>query len=71
MSSQCCTGCGTDSEKGQWWRLNNYFGFTGSFCPSCYDKISHNSYGEPDRPADYLMMVMKLGLTSAKTGHII
>jgi len=62
MSKQCCRGCSTDSQKGQWWSLNNYHGFTGSFCPQCHDKVSHNSYGQPNRPADYLLMVMKLGV---------
>jgi hypothetical protein len=66
MSVQCCQGCGRDSEKGQWWRLNNYFGFTGRFCPCCYDRISHDSYGRPNRPADYLLMVIKLGVDRPK-----
>lgn len=63
MSEITCTGCAAvkrDTKPGQWWHLNNYYGFTGSFCPSCYDKISHDSRGEPCNPADHLWMTLKL-----------
>jgi len=46
-----CTNCGKPQDRnGQWWRLNNYFGFTGLFCPNCYDMISHDAYGKPNHP---------------------
>lgn len=57
-----CRVC--DKEKiqkhGQWWHLNNYFGLTGTFCPTCYDKVSHNSYWQPNNPKDYLLVLLKL-----------
>ncbi len=57
-----CIGCRTVKERNanQWWSLNNYFGLSGQFCPDCYDKVSHNSYQEPNRPKDYMLMLLKL-----------
>jgi hypothetical protein len=63
MADVHCEGCSAtkgDSQPGQWWHLNSYYGFTGSFCPDCYDKISHDSQGNPRRPADHLWMTLKL-----------
>jgi hypothetical protein len=59
-----CTGCGADKpEDGeQWWHLRAYHSITGNFCSDCYDRVSHDSYGEPNRPNDYLLMLMKLGI---------
>lgn len=61
-----CTTCKVAREKrqGQWWHLAGYYGFTGFFCPDCYDKISHNSYGQPNRPRDHLLMLLKFGDTN-------
>jgi hypothetical protein len=59
-----CRGCGeikaAAARPGQWWHVNDYHGFTGSFCPGCYDKISHDSQGQPRNPAEHLMMLLKL-----------
>jgi hypothetical protein len=57
-----CTSCDTDKETcgGQWWFLRDYFGIRGQFCPDCYDKISHNSYGQPEHPEEYTLMLLKL-----------
>jgi hypothetical protein len=54
-------GCTNEEKTGQWWGLSNYYGFSGRFCPDCYDKVSHNSYGQPNNPKDYLFMVLKFG----------
>ncbi len=56
-----CVACDNtvETKKGQWWHLNNYFGLSGRFCPDCYDKVSHNSYGQPTRPKDYTLMLLK------------
>lgn len=56
-----CDGCATPREDnyGQWWQLNGYHGFSGYFCPDCYDKISHDSYGQPNYPKDLMLMVLK------------
>lgn len=58
-----CTGCDTavKLEKGQWWHLTNYFGFSGFFCPKCYDKVSHDGYDQPKNPKEYLLMLVKCG----------
>ena len=69
-----CKGCGRSKEEDrweQWWGLRNYYGFTGSFCGDCYDKISHDSYGRPERPGDHLLMRIKLGLTGPQNEHTI
>jgi hypothetical protein len=55
-----CKGCGTTRNPGQWWHLSNYFKISGMFCSACYDKVSHDSYGEPNHPHDYLLMLLKL-----------
>ncbi len=62
---QYCKSCGKGKPAGfteQWWALNQYYKLNGLFCPDCYEKVSHNSYGEPNHPGDYLMMLLKLGL---------
>lgn len=48
-----CSYCKTESAKGQWWHCRGYFGITGTFCPQCYTKISHDSYGKPWKPSEY------------------
>ena len=48
-----CTVCGTKDRNGQWWGLQGYYGLSGNFCPKCYDKVSHDSYGKPNNPSGY------------------
>lgn len=58
-----CRGCGVvkDSVRwGQWWHLNGYYGFRGSFCATCYSMISHDADGKPCNPGQHLFMVLKL-----------
>lgn len=51
MSKKRCTNCNTvNTGKGQWWHLSNYYGISGYFCPSCYDQVAHDSYGNPKKP---------------------
>lgn len=47
-----CTNCQKTKAqaRGQWWHLNHYFGISGSFCPACYDLVSHDAYGKPNHP---------------------
>lgn len=56
-----CTNCGTTKARnpGQWWNLHNYFKINGLFCPTCYDKASHDAYGNPKNPNDYLLILLK------------
>ena len=56
-----CTVCETTQEQrgGQWWNLGNYYGWSGRFCPDCYDKVSHDSYGNPQNPEEYTAMLLK------------
>lgn len=56
-----CTGCGSVrlSELPGWY-LKNYYGLTGYFCKTCYGKVSHNSYGEPQNPEEFTFMLLKL-----------
>jgi len=46
-------------RAGQWWSCSRYFGISGYFCPSCYEKISHDAHGQPLHPAEYLMFLMQ------------
>lgn len=57
-----CKPCGvTDKQRqGTWWFLQNYHGLSGQFCPDCYDKVSHDSYGRPENPKQFTMMLLKL-----------
>lgn len=58
-----CRGCGTTKTTarwGQWWHLQDYYGFRGSFCPKCYDKIAHDAYGRPVNPSEHLLMTLRL-----------
>lgn len=58
-----CKACDytKESEKpGEFWFLKDYYGFTGCFCSTCYDMISHDSYGNPTDPAGYTFLRLKL-----------
>lgn len=59
-----CRACETESDYSnpdfQMWNLRDYFGISGSFCSLCYDKVSHDSYGRPNQPEEFLMMLLKL-----------
>jgi hypothetical protein len=48
-----CSNCGELGVYGKHWILNNYFGISGTFCESCYDKVSHNAYKVPNNPKEY------------------
>lgn len=54
-----CRNCGT--QKAPFWYLRDYYNVSGTFCGPCYDKVSHDSYGRPNRPYDYLLMLLKFG----------
>jgi hypothetical protein len=61
-----CTGCkrlfdgGMSAGKRTWWHCNGHHKITGFFCPQCYDMISHDSYGKPEDPEGYMLMLLKL-----------
>jgi hypothetical protein len=61
MSVQC-DNCKTiyKTNKG-FWGLRNYHLVSGYFCSKCYDKVSHNSYGRPEQPAEYIAILLKQG----------
>lgn len=60
-----CTLCERDEVHGQWWWLGNYHGLTGRFCPKCYNKVAHDSYGRPTNPAEYVEAVGTLDKRNA------
>ncbi len=53
-----CTNCGC-KRNGQGWSLRNYYGISGQFCRDCYDKVSHNSFGKPEQPGEYIAILLK------------
>ena len=63
---QYCKACGKTKPDGyfpeQWWSLKDYYKLYGLFCPDCYEKVSHDSYGKPNHPGEYLMMLLKFGI---------
>jgi hypothetical protein len=61
--SMVCRGCDTEKVQarwGQWWHLQDYYGFRGSFCGECYDKIAHDAQGRPTNPGEHLLMTLRL-----------
>ena len=53
-----CTNCGRGYSEGGW-RLSDYYGISGQFCSPCYNKVSHDSYGNPDQPGEYIAVLLK------------
>lgn len=43
-----------------WWTLSGYFGLSGFFCPTCYDKVRHDAYGKPVHPRSYRRILKEL-----------
>lgn len=58
-NSAPCVVCYTSEHPGQWWNLTDYHGWSGRFCADCYDKVSHDSYGNPQNPEEYTAMLLK------------
>lgn len=55
-----CTVCGAKKKPDeQRWNLTGYYGLTGTFCAECYEKVSHNAYGKPNHPEEYLLIMLK------------
>jgi len=60
--SATCTNCGkVYKDRTGFWGLQNYFGISGNFCGPCYDKVSHNSYQQPENPGEYIAILLKQG----------
>jgi hypothetical protein len=57
-----CKACtrAKDSVSGTWWHLSGYHGFSGLFCPDCFDKVSHDVYGKPNHPQEVEAMRREL-----------
>ena len=53
-----CANCGCE-VNGLGWHLRNYYHISGYFCRLCYDKVSHNAYGEPENPGEYIMILLR------------
>jgi len=65
-----CTNCGhtrtpheAKTMTNGFWSLSNYFNISGHFCGKCYDKVSHDSYGNPENPGEYIAILLKQGVT--------
>jgi hypothetical protein len=58
-----CVNCGDSRPMGDsgFWSLNKYYGLSGMYCRTCYNKVSHDSYGKPENPEEYLMILLKQG----------
>lgn len=56
-TTQYCDNCGEAYTSG--WTVSNYYGVSGEFCSPCYRKISHDSYGNPNNPGEYLTVLLK------------
>ena len=62
-----CTNCGytTSTETyaeelaAGFWSLRGYYNISGYFCGPCYDKVSHDSYGKPEQPGEYIAILLK------------
>lgn len=67
-----CTNCGVEYpattpavQRPTWWYLNGYNGLNGFFCPECYDKVSHDTYGAPRNPEAFNEIAVKQRLQRA------
>lgn len=57
---QKCVHCEkTSGDVDRFWGLVNYFGITGTYCGQCYTLVSHDSWGNPIHPYEYLMILLK------------
>ena len=55
-----CVFCKSDiSASEQGWTLSNYHGWWGRCCSSCYENISHDSWGNPKYPDRLLLFTIK------------
>lgn len=62
QKTKSCNFCEAKSAPDkQFWALRDYFGVSGYFCGKCYDLVSHNSYGQPNNPAEYTAFLLKFG----------
>lgn len=64
-----CTNCGKEKvtetcKDDQYWYLGNYYGIRGFFCSKCYNKVSHDSYGNPEQPGEYIAILLKQQATA-------
>lgn len=57
LSCVCCKE--TEDALGAFWTLKNYFGLSGVYCAKCYTKVSHDGYGRPKHPEEYIMILLK------------
>jgi hypothetical protein len=65
MTTQCDNCKKVYKDRTGFWGLSNYHGVSGNFCGKCYDKVSHNSYGKPEQPGEYLAILLKQGYKHA------
>lgn len=68
-----CINCGkikktdywTIDADGTWWHLTGYYSIFGLFCPKCFRKVAHDSYGNPENHKEYLAIAVKQRLERA------
>ena len=59
MSNSPCVVCKKPTLNHGWF-LNGYHGLSGHFCAACYEKVSHDPYGEPHHPRQFRAISKKL-----------
>ena len=60
LTQRACSACGDSTAQGQWWHLSNYYGLSGTFCPACYEKVSHDAFGMAKHPDEYAEICKKM-----------
>jgi hypothetical protein len=64
MSEAGCKCCGSarpnTANDPTWWQLTNYHSLSGLWCSTCYDKIAHDSYGQPKNPEEYMAIRLRM-----------
>lgn len=53
-----CACCNKVDDRSGWW-LTDYHGISGYYCPDCYNKVAHDSYGNPTNPTEYMFVLLK------------
>jgi hypothetical protein len=57
-----CIACDTTNPDGHWWNLRGYYGIRGTFCEDCYEKVGHDSFGNPSLPDQFAALSERLGV---------
>ena len=70
MINELCTVCQKKREGvlPQWWSLVEYYGMTGIFCYTCFEKVRHTN-ARPLHPIAYRNLLRKMDGSAPIQAH--